>query len=134
MAELRFDYAVDYSGLPMMPVAFSQEGGTRSYALCLIDSGASGILLPSEFASELGISLEDPSLTIIGVTGTAQGWSYPLVVSLPEIDGHTFVTDVVFLADLPVALLGRNPAFDLLDIAFQQRNSRILFNPVDVEA
>ena len=131
---LSFEYLVEYSDLPMVPVIFSREGEFEVLVLCLLDSGATGILLPSELADELGISLEDHSLTVIGVTGSAQGWSHQLTATLPEVDGFSFVAETVFLTGLPVALLGRSPAFDLLDVAFQHRNSMVYFqtaNPGD---
>ena len=130
---LSFEYLVEYSDLPILPVIFSREGSYQVFVLCLIDSGASGILLPSELAAQLGISLEDPSVTVIGVTGSTQGWSHPLTATLPEVDGFSFVAEAVFVPGLPDALLGRSPAFNLLDIAFQHRHSRVYFQMVDTE-
>jgi predicted aspartyl protease len=74
---LSFNYAVAYAELPVMPVMFTYHDSPGITVLCLVDSGASGIMLPSELADELGISLGTPSATIVGVTGVGQGWIHP---------------------------------------------------------
>lgn len=52
---LSFSYVVGYSELPLIPVIFAQRGSPGVPVLCLVDSGASGVILPSELADELGV-------------------------------------------------------------------------------
>jgi len=125
---LSFNYAVPYTDLLVTPVMFTYHDSPGIAVLCLVDSGASGIMLPSELADELGISLGTPSGTIIGVTGVGQGWVHPLTATFPELDGLTFSVEAVFLAQLPIALVGRAPLFEQVDVVFQHRRGNLYFN------
>lgn len=124
---IAFDYVVAYEDLPLVPVRFSNEGQLGVTVLCLLDSGASGVLLPAELAAELGVVLETQSGPIIGINGVSQGWVHPVTASLLDVDSLDFQVDAVFLEHLPVALLGRSPLFEALDIAFRHREGSLFF-------
>ena len=126
---LTFDYVVAYSDLPLVPVRFSNQTSPRVTVLCLLDSGASGVLLPAELADSLELTLEEPSVPVIGVSGVSQGWVHSVTASLLDVDILDFRVDAVFLAGLPVALLGRSPFFEVLDIAFRHRQSSLYLSP-----
>jgi predicted aspartyl protease len=112
----------------LIPVIFTSQNSSVVTVLCLVDSGATGVLLPSELADELGLVLETPSIPVVGVTGVGYGWVHPLTATLPELDGLTLSVEAVFLPQLPVALLGRSPLFQRVDIAFQHVQGNLYFN------
>jgi hypothetical protein len=107
---------------------FTSQNSSVVTVLCLVDSGATGVLLPSELADELGLVLEIPSPPIVGVTGVGHGWVHPLMATLPDLDGLTFSIEAVFLPRLPVALVGRSPVFQRVDVAFQHTQGNLYFN------
>jgi predicted aspartyl protease len=127
---LSFDYVVDYAEVPVVPVVFSHQNRTGVAVLCLVDSGASGILLPSELAGQLGVSLDVPSRPVIGVTGVGRGWVQMLRATLPDLDDLAFTVEVVSLPQLPIALIGREPLFQRLDVAFRHSQGRAYFEAV----
>jgi len=125
---LSFSYEVDYSELPLIPVMFTYRDSPGITVLCLVDSGSSDIMLPSELANELGVVLEAPSGPIVGVTGVGQGWLHPLTATFLELDNFTLSVQAIFLPQLPVVLIGRSPFFQRLDVAFQHRRGKLYFN------
>jgi predicted aspartyl protease len=124
---ISFDYVVDYAEVPLIPVVFSHQNRPGVPVLCLVDSGASGILLPSELADQLGVSLDVPSRPVIGVTGVGQGWVQMLRATLPDVEDLAFTVEVVFLPQLPIALTGREPFFQHVDIAFRHPQDSMYF-------
>jgi len=127
---LPFGYVMNYDDVPVVPVMFSQQNQPGIPVMCLIDSGASAVMLPSELASPLGITLEAPTRTVIGVTGSAQGWVHQLNATFPDLDDLTLDLEVVFLPQLPIALIGREPFFQRVDVAFRHAQGNVYFQPV----
>ena len=127
---LLFEYVVNYDDRPMVPIVFQHQSRSSITVLCLVDSGASGVLLPSELAGQLGVALEVPSSPVIGVTGVGQGWIQTLSATVPDLDDHSFAVDAVFLPELPIALVGREPFFRGLDVAFRHPQGIMYFQPL----
>ena len=125
---LTFNYGISYDEWPVIPVRFSSQGINTIVVLCLVDSGASGVLLPTEIASELGLDLPSPTVSVTGVAGTGHGSLYNLSANLLETDGQDFPVDMVFLPELPVAILGRSPFFERYNVGFQHSGRNLYFN------
>ena len=86
-------------------------------------------MLPIEIAQRMELTLAGPTVNVTGVAGSVTGWPHPLNVALPEIDGLSFEANVVFVEGLSVALLGRTPAFEMVDIAFRHGRSWLYLEP-----
>ena len=126
---LSFNYVANYSEAPLLPVIFSHRDNQGLPVLCLVDSGASGVVLPMELAEHLGVRLATPSRSVIGVSGITQGWVQALTATFPDLDNLSFPVEAIFLPELPIALMGRDPFFQRLHVAFQHSRRDVYLEP-----
>ena len=88
----------------------------------------SGVTLPSELAEELGLTLETRSGPVVGATGVGQGWVHALTARFPDLDDLSFSVEALFLPELPIALIGRDPFFQRMVVAFHHGQGSLYFN------
>ena len=125
---ISFEFQVEYGETPTIPVVFSHQNGPTLRVVCLVDSGASGVMLPSELAEELGLTLETRSGPVVGATGVGQGWVHALTAKFPDLDDLSFSVEALFLPELPIALIGRDPFFQRMVVAFHHGQGSLYFN------
>jgi Aspartyl protease len=99
---------------------------------CLVDSGASDIILNAQFASLLGIDLTAaPSQEYQGIGDEPfQAYKHRINIRL-QAASEAFTVSCAFMPDLRIdCILGQNGFFDTHKIVFEKYKKRFAITPV----
>lgn len=124
---MKFRYDTRYTEhgfemVPRLPVVFrNPKNGREIPIFCLVDSGASDILITNEIALALGLEVEKGELRVYGgIGGVVKGYMHTINMRVMN-DTHEF-TVVCGLLPLPAydGLLGQRGFFDNYKIVFEK--------------
>ena len=108
--------------VPRLPVVFRNPHNGRELPIfCLVDSGASDILINTEIAHALGIEVERGEPRIYaGIGGVVTGYQHTITIRVMN-DDHEF-TVVCGVLPLPAydGLLGQRGFFDNYKVVFEK--------------
>jgi len=99
---------------------------------CLVDSGASDIILNAQFAPLLGIDLmAAPSQEYQGIGDEPfQAYKHRVTIRL-QAASEAFTVQCAFMPDLRIdCILGRNGFFDTHKIVFEKYKKRFAITPM----
>ena len=118
---------------PIVPVIFTNpKNGWNVEMFCLVDSGASVIILDEKFANKLRLDLLSGKERILEVIQEVPivGYSHKLFMHLKD-DPRDFEVDCVFVPGLKMnGLLGQKGFFDNYRVLFEGYNQRLETTPV----
>lgn len=111
---------------PRLPVVFrNPKNGREMPIFCLVDSGASDILINQEIAESLGIEVKrGKPHTYGGIGGEVMGYEHVIALRIVG-DDHEF-TVVCSVLPLPLydGLLGQRGFFDNYKVVFEKYKKR----------
>ena len=128
---MKFKYDTRFTGngfemVPRIPVQFrNPKNGMELPIFCLVDSGATEILINTEIAKALGIQVEKGKKKLYGgIGGVMDGYQHKITMRLAG-DTHEFEVSCGVL-DLPMydGLLGQNGFFDNYKVVFEKYKKR----------
>ncbi len=128
---MQFRYDIRYAGdrfemVPRIPVVFrNAKNGRELPIFCLIDSGASEILINTEIAQALGIDVERGEPRIYGgIGGTVTGYQHTIKMQVMG-DKKEFIV-ICGVLPLPAydGLLGQRGFFDNYKVVFEKYKKR----------
>jgi hypothetical protein len=119
---------------PIVPVIFTNpNNGWNVEVFCLVDSGASVIILDEKFAKKLHVDLragKERTLEVIQEIPVV-GYSHKILMRLKD-DPHEFEVDCVFVPGLKTdGLLGQKGFFDNYLVVFEGYNQRLEVTPIE---
>ena len=125
------DYGITQE--PRVPVIFTNPvTGNFVLLFCLVDSGASDIILNAQFAPLLGIDLTAaPSQEYQGIGEEPfQAYKHRINIRL-QAASEAFTVSCTFMPDLRIdCILGQNGFFDTHKIVFEKYKKRFAITPV----
>lgn len=117
--------------VPRVPVIFTNpKTGMNIPLFCLVDSGATDVLIHRQAAELIGINPESGEKRLYGgVGGDVVGYKHSVKIRLAD-DRHEFTIECAVL-DLPYyeGLLGQNGFFDNYKVIFEKYINRIELRP-----
>jgi hypothetical protein len=128
---MKFKYDTRFTGngfemVPRVPMLFrNPKNGMEIPVFCLVDSGASEILLNIEIAKALGIQVEKGKKKLYGgIGGVMDGYQHKIKMRMMS-DTHEFEVSCGVL-NLPLydGLLGQNGFFDNYKVIFEKYKKR----------
>lgn len=128
---MQFRYDIRYAGdrfemVPRIPVVFrNMQNGRELPIFCLIDSGASDILINTEIAQALGIDVEGGKPRMYGgIGGTVTGYEH--TIKMHVMGNKEEFTVICGVLPLPAydGLLGQRGFFDNYKAVFEKYKKR----------
>ncbi len=109
---------------PLIPVTVEYPGHGSLDTGMIVDSGADFLMIDREFATGLGIPVENlPRSKTTGATGSGQVAEAEVIVTIGQRDD---IFEITMPIQIPlrfgyprIPLLGREPPFDVFDVSFR---------------
>lgn len=123
--KFRYDTRYTEHGLemvPRVPVVFQNPLNKREIPIfCLVDSGASDVLITTEIALALGIEIEQGDLRIYGgIGGKVKGYVHRINIQLMNDTRRFSITCGVLPLPAYDGLLGQRGFFDNYKVIFEK--------------
>lgn len=127
---IEFDYRYEKGAYYPIVELVLEYKGNKIKTDAIVDSGASISIFKSDIAKAIGISIKNGEKRIFqAASAKLIGYIHNVIIS---INDHKINSKVAFSDDLQTSfnLLGRETVFERFIITFNEKNKKILFNPI----